>query len=162
MADPDAEVAKIKAAEKELLESVVATTRAANALAANDLAFLRTARPELGACIDERVAALLEICSSFLETAVETGPGGAKGGGRGTGSKLKAPVLRHPDDIELMWPRIVDVVDSLLERADRALDEYARQGSRRDVPRAELVSETAALDRGDANETRARDLGFVR
>ena len=136
---------KFKALEAELLASVVATTRAANAIAAHDLGFVRAAHPDLGEQIDERVGRLLEICSSLLDVGTQ-GPKGASSsrtGGRadGSNSSKAAPLLKDPDDVDLKWPRIVDVVDSLLERADRALDEYKGVVKRRDGPSAsDMVS----------------------
>ncbi|POS81858.1 hypothetical protein EPUL_005495, partial [Erysiphe pulchra] len=82
--------------------ALVDTTRSATALAAEDLPFHRTVDPALSSALDTQNARLLSLASRLLGSATA-----------------------HADnDVESNWTRVVDVVDSLLERADTALDEF--------------------------------------
>jgi exosome complex exonuclease RRP6 len=91
--------------------ALVDTTRSAAALAAEDLPFHRTVDPSLSTSLDAQNARLLSLASRLLGSATAN-------------ADNVRPTLRDIDDVESNWTRVVDVVDSLLERADIALDEF--------------------------------------
>ncbi|KAL1581712.1 hypothetical protein WHR41_09586 [Cladosporium halotolerans] len=91
--------------------ALVDTTRSATALAAEDLPFHRTVDPSLSSALDTQNARLLSLASRLLGSATAH-------------ADNVRPTLRDIEDVESNWTRVVDVVDSLLERADTALDEF--------------------------------------
>ena len=91
--------------------ALVDTTRSATALAAEDLPFHRTVDPSLSTALDAQNARLLSLASRLLGSATAD-------------ADNVRPTLRDIEDVESNWTRVVDVVDSLLERADTALDEF--------------------------------------
>lgn len=95
-----------------LQSALVETTRSASALAAEDLSFYRTVDPSIGASLDAQNARLLALANGLLGSATASAPENVR------------PTLRDMDDVEGNWAKVVDVVDSLLERADTALDEF--------------------------------------
>ncbi|KAF2752014.1 hypothetical protein M011DRAFT_394089 [Sporormia fimetaria CBS 119925] len=100
---------------KELQESIsnalVSTTRTATRIGAADIPFQRTLNPEVATALDEQNARLLQLAQRLLANAASS-------------SEATAPKLPDVDAIDGNWRGIIDVVDSLLERADTALDEY--------------------------------------
>ena len=93
--------------------ALVSTTRSASVLAAEDLPFHRSLDATLASRIDRQNARLLGLASSLLGTATATSE-----------TVRPPPSLKDVDGIESNWRAVVDVVDSLLERADTALDEF--------------------------------------
>lgn len=93
--------------------ALISTTRSASALANEDLPFHRSLDASLGRSIDRQNARLLGLASSLL------------GAARPAAETVRGPPsLKDVEGIENNWRAVVDVVDSLLERADTALDEY--------------------------------------
>ena len=97
--------------QTSIQSALVDTTRSATALAAEDLPFHRTVDPSLSSSLDAQNARLLSLASRLLGSATAN-------------ADNVRPTLRDIEDVESNWTRVVDVVDSLLERADTALDEF--------------------------------------
>lgn len=97
--------------QEQIQSALVATTKSVNQISSEDLAFHRSMNPELGKELEEKSKRLLEVAQSLLKSAASV-------------SRLRVPKLQDVDDVENNWRGIVDVVDSLLEKADTSLDEY--------------------------------------
>lgn len=97
--------------QQRVSSALVDTTRTVGQLSAEDLSFQRSLDPDFAKSLDKQSDHLLRISQNLFQVAV-------------TGSEVEAPQLREQDDLENSWRGIVDVVDSLLERADTCLDEY--------------------------------------
>jgi exosome complex exonuclease RRP6 len=67
--------------------------------------------PALGTALDAQNARLLQIAQRLLENAAAS-------------SDAVGPKLPDIEAIDGNWKGVVDVVDSLLEKADTSLDEY--------------------------------------
>lgn len=98
--------------QSTLQSALVDTTRSASALAAEDLSFFRTVDPAIGSSLDAQNARLLSLANRLLGSATASAAQNVR------------PTLRDVEDVEGNWAKVVDVVDSLLERADTALDEF--------------------------------------
>jgi exosome complex exonuclease RRP6 len=92
-----------------------------NRIAAEDLSFQRTVNPSVGQLLEDRTSRILELSTQLLLTA-------------GKACGVKAPKLEDVEDIEMKWRGVVDVVDSSLEKADTALDEYTGLVKRKEPP----------------------------
>ncbi|OTB17663.1 hypothetical protein K445DRAFT_315412 [Daldinia sp. EC12] len=110
-----------KSVQEKIQTALVATTRLTNQIAAEDISFQRTSNPEVEEQLDDTSSRLLSLASSLLKSATK-------------GTDLKAPVLEDSDDVDVHWVRIVDVVDTLLEKADTCLDEYTGVIKRKTAP----------------------------
>ena len=99
--------------QSAISSALVATTRSASALANEDLPFHRSLDASLGNKLDRQNARLLGLASGLLGVARPA-----------TETVRRPPSLRDVEGIENNWRAVVDVVDSLLERADTALDEF--------------------------------------
>lgn len=99
--------------QSSVQSSLVATTRAASTLAHEDLPFHRSLSSTLAHTLDRQNARLLGLASGLLATATAAEE-----------TVRPAPSLKDVDAIDGNWRAVVDVVDSLLERADTALDEF--------------------------------------
>ena len=97
--------------QSSVQSALVDTTRSAAALAAEDLSFHRTVDPSLSSSLDAQNARLLSLANRLIGSATAN-------------ADNVRPTLRDIEDVESNWTRVVDVVDSLLERADTALDEF--------------------------------------
>lgn len=97
--------------QSSVQSALVDTTRSVTALAAEDLPFHRTVDPSLSTSLDAQNARLLSLANRLLGSATAH-------------ADNVRPTLRDIEDVEGNWTRVVDVVDSLLERADTALDEF--------------------------------------
>lgn len=106
--------------------ALVSATRSAASLANEDLPFHRSLSSSLASRLDRQNARLLALASDLLSSA--TAP---------SDSVRAAPSLKDLDSIDSNWRGVIDVVDSLLERADTALDEYTG-AVRRLTPDAEV------------------------
>lgn len=98
--------------QKEITAALVQTTKSAGVLANEDLNFLRTSNPELTKALDRQRTRFLTTIRRLVRCAVKD-----------TG--LIAPSLSKAEDLEDGWSGIVEIVDNLLEKADRCLDEYS-------------------------------------
>ncbi|KAK3321563.1 ribonuclease H-like domain-containing protein [Apodospora peruviana] len=110
-----------KSLQETVQKALVATTRTANGLANEDLQFQRTANPTVGNQLEEKSERLLQLASGLLKSA-----------GKATNQSILA--LDDADDVEIQWKGIVDVIDSLLEKADTCLDEYTGLIKRKHAP----------------------------
>ncbi|EMD00152.1 hypothetical protein BAUCODRAFT_366269 [Baudoinia panamericana UAMH 10762] len=94
-----------------ITSALLSTTRSASALASEDLAFHRSLSNSLASALDRQNARLLALSDRLLGVAAPN-PSAVR-------SRLS-----DIDAAEGNWRAVVDVVDSLLERADTALDEF--------------------------------------
>ncbi|KAK7924337.1 exosome complex exonuclease Rrp6 [Apiospora marii] len=113
-----------KPIQEQIQSALVSTTRTANQLAAEDLSFHRSSNPTVDEQLDETSERLLTLSSELLKSATKS-------------TDLKAPELEDADDVEVHWSRIVDVIDTLLEKADTCLDEYTGLVKRKAAPTEE-------------------------
>lgn len=116
-----------KSLQEGIQKSLVSTTKAVNRLTAEDLAFQRAVNPDVASQLDEKTARLLGLSTRLLKSAARAC--GIQG----------APSLEDAEDIDVSWRGVVDVVDSVLEKADTALDEYTGLVKRKDPPTADSV-----------------------
>ncbi|KAF5024921.1 hypothetical protein F66182_3005 [Fusarium sp. NRRL 66182] len=110
-----------KSLQENVQKSLVSTVKTVNRIAAEDLSFQRTVNPNVGQQLDDRTSRILELSTRLLQSA-------------GKACGVKAPKLEDVEDIEMNWRGVVDVVDSSLEKADTALDEYTGLVKRNDPP----------------------------
>ncbi|RYP46448.1 hypothetical protein DL768_007360 [Monosporascus sp. mg162] len=113
-----------KSFQEKIQTALIAATRTTNQLAAEDLSFQKASNPEVDERLDETNGHLLTLASSLIKAAAK-------------GTELRAPELEDVDDIDVHWSRIVDVVDTLLEKADTCLDEYTGLIKRKSAPTEE-------------------------
>ncbi|KAF2738252.1 hypothetical protein EJ04DRAFT_541437 [Polyplosphaeria fusca] len=100
-----------KALQDSISAALVSTTRSATQLRGADIPFQRSLNPALGTALDSQNARLLELAQRLLGNAA-------------TSSDVVGPKLSDVEAIDGNWKGIVDIVDSLLEKADISLDEY--------------------------------------
>lgn len=110
-----------KSTQENIQKALVTTTRLTNQVAAEDLNFQRTSNPDVEEQLDDTSSRLLGLATSLLASASK-------------GTDLKAPELEDGDDVDVHWTRIVDVIDTLLEKADMCLDEYTGMIKRKAAP----------------------------
>lgn len=113
--------------QEKVQAALVSSTRTSNQIAAEDLSFQRSSNPAVDEQLDDVSERLLALSSSLLKSATKN-------------TDLKAPELEDADDVDMHWVRIVDVIDTLLEKADTCLDEYTGLVKRKGAPTEELVS----------------------
>jgi exosome complex exonuclease RRP6 len=118
----------LKSFQDPIQAALISTTRISGQISSEDLGFQRSLNPEVSTTLDEQSSRLLALSSALLNSATSI-------------SKLKAPVLEEAEDVDNNWRNVVDVLDSLLEKADTSLDEYSGLIKRQDVPEAEQVEE---------------------
>lgn len=99
--------------QSEAQSSLVSTTRSATNLSNEDLQFHRRLSSELSTSLDRQNARLLGLASGLLQSATSTEE-----------AVRPAPSLKNLGSVDGNWRAVVDVIDSLLERADTALDEF--------------------------------------
>ncbi|GAD93271.1 exosome component 3'-5' exonuclease [Paecilomyces variotii No. 5] len=97
--------------QERVTSKLVQTTRTVGQLSAEDLSFHRSSSAEISDALDEQSGRLLSLTSSLLKVAT-------------AGTDNKAPVLEDEETIEDNWRGVVDVIDTLLEKADACLDEF--------------------------------------
>ncbi|KXS93938.1 hypothetical protein AC578_7074 [Pseudocercospora eumusae] len=98
--------------ESNIKSALVSTVRSANSLANEDLPFHRSLHSKVGPALDQQNARLLSLAERLVGAATSNT------------EIVRPPRLRDLDSVEGNWRAVVDVVDSLLERADTALDEF--------------------------------------
>ncbi|KAL9096393.1 MAG: hypothetical protein Q9165_001390 [Trypethelium subeluteriae] len=91
---------------------LLATTRLVNQVAAEDLGFQRASNPSVATRLDQNDARLLQLAQRLLDSSAAS-------------SGIVRPQLDDAEDVEANWTGIVDVIDSLLEKADITLDEFS-------------------------------------
>jgi exosome complex exonuclease RRP6 len=97
--------------QEKISSKLVDTTKVVNRLHSQDLSFYRSLDPTISAALDKQSARLLGLAECLLKTAV-------------SGMEVEAPDVKEIDELDNNWNGIVEVVDSLFERADMCLDEY--------------------------------------
>ena len=101
----------LKSVQDNLSACLVDTTRAAGQLAAEDLSFLRSTDPSVAKRVDKQNARLLKLMRHLTRKAV-------------SGTEVQAPEIGDADSVDDNWSGLVDIFDSLLEKADASLDEH--------------------------------------
>jgi hypothetical protein len=115
-----------KSLQEQVQKALIATTRTAGQISSEDLGFQRSFNVEVGNALDEQNSRLLALSTNLLKSAASI-------------SELRAPVLEDTDDVENNWRSVVDVIDSLLEKADTCLDEYTGMIKRKEQPNVDQV-----------------------
>ncbi|KAH6637740.1 exosome complex exonuclease-like protein Rrp6 [Boeremia exigua] len=100
-----------KALQDDISQALVSTTRSATRIAGTDIAFQRSLDPDVAAALDAQNERLLQLAQRLLESAAAS-------------SDAVGPKLPDVESIDGNWRAVVDVIDSLLEKADISLDEY--------------------------------------
>lgn len=113
-----------KSLQDKIQGALVATTKSASGLANEDLSFLRTVDPAVASKLDDTTARLIRLSEELLKSA-------------GDFVGQPAPSIEDADDIDISWRGVVDVIDTLLEKADTCLDEYTGLIKRKDAPTPE-------------------------
>lgn len=116
-----------KSLQDNVQAALVATVKSVNRVSAQDLPFLRAVDPSVGEDLDAKTTRILELSTTLLKSAADV-------------CGLNAPDLEDTDDIDMRWRSIVDIVDSVLEKADTSIDEYTGALKRKDAPAADAVS----------------------
>ncbi|KXL43744.1 MAG: hypothetical protein FE78DRAFT_81504 [Acidomyces sp. 'richmondensis'] len=117
------------ALQSSITSALVSTTRTASQLAAEDVSFHCSLDATLGRSIDQQNARLLSLAERLL------------GAASSHAGSLSSPLrLTDMDSVDGNWRAIVDVVDSLLERADTALDEFTGAVKRMSTPETEQAA----------------------
>lgn len=98
----------ISAALKDVPELLVTTTRLVNDISREDISFHCTSAPSTASLLEESSTSLLGLTYELL----------------GQASSTKFSSLRDVESIDANFGSIVGVVDDLLERVDRCLDEF--------------------------------------
>jgi len=117
-----------KSWQDKLQSALVATTKTVNRIASEDLSFQRTVSPTVAETLDDHSDRLLQLSTALLKSAAQA-------------TDIKPPTLEEADDVDIQWRGVVDVVDSLLERADTSLDEYTGLVKRKEAPTPEAVGD---------------------
>ncbi|KJZ77592.1 hypothetical protein HIM_02769 [Hirsutella minnesotensis 3608] len=118
---------EFKSLQEGIQKSLVSAVKTVNRIASEDLSFQRTINPDTAEQLDEQASRVLRLSTRLLQTAASA-------------CNVKAPALEDAEDIDMKWNFIVDVVDSVLEKADTALDEYTGIVKRREPMPAEPAS----------------------
>lgn len=100
-----------KELQGKISSALVKTTRTAGQIASDDLAFHRSINPEVDRLLDEQNKRLLALARDLNKSAT-------------AGTSTSPPQITNLESVEDGWRGIVDVVDSLFERADACLDEF--------------------------------------
>lgn len=130
-----------KTLQTEISAALKPTTRSAAAIGKADIPFQRSLNPEAGAQLDAQNARLLHLAQRLIQNAAAS-------------SDAVGPKLPDVEAIDANWRGVVDVIDSLLEKADTSLDEYTgvvkrlspagEQVGARDAQRRNRMSNTYA------------------
>lgn len=116
-----------KSLQDKVQSALLTTVRSVNRVSAEDLPFQRAVNPNVGEDLDAKTTRILELSTTLLKSAADV-------------CGLGAPELEDADDIDMRWRSIVDIVDSILEKADTSIDEYTGALKRKDAPSADTVS----------------------
>ncbi|KKY18420.1 putative exosome complex exonuclease rrp6 [Phaeomoniella chlamydospora] len=99
--------------QKTVTDALLASTRTAGQIASEDLSFHRSSSRSFSSALDAKNVRLLQLTNRLLQVAASAST-----------SDVSAPQLEDVDSVEDNWRGVVDVVDDLLEKADRCLDEF--------------------------------------
>lgn len=113
--------------QESIQAALISTTRTVTQIANEDLGFQRSLDPAVGEALDEQSGRLLALSTSLIKSAASI-------------ADLRVPDLQDVDDVDNDWRAVVDVVDSLLEKADTCLDEYTGVIKRQSPSVADQVS----------------------
>ncbi|KAJ6152450.1 hypothetical protein N7497_006769 [Penicillium chrysogenum] len=97
--------------QDKLTSALVQVTRTVGQLSSEDLNFHRTSSAEFSESLDEQSARIIALTSAVIKAAT-------------AGTDVTGPTLSDEDSVEDNWRGVVDVIDSLLEKADACLDEF--------------------------------------
>lgn len=97
--------------QKKVPAALVQVTRTVAQLSSEDLGFHRTSSSEFTESLDEQSERILALTSAVLKAAT-------------AGTDVDAPSFDTEESLEDNWRGVVDVIDSLLEKADACLDEF--------------------------------------
>lgn len=97
--------------QDKLKTALVQVTRTVGQLSSEDLNFHRSSSAEFSESLDEQSARIIALTSAVIKAAT-------------AGSETTKPVLQDEESIDDNWRDVVDVIDSLLEKADACLDEF--------------------------------------
>ena len=100
-----------KAVSENISSALINTTRTTALIAKEDIAFQRSLNPDIGRLLDDQNSRLLSLVQDLNRTAT-------------AGADITVPSLRDVESVDDNWREIVDIVDSLLEKADACLDEF--------------------------------------
>lgn len=100
-----------KDTQDKITSALVQTTRTVGRIFQEDISFQRSLDAAVSRSLDGHGERLLGIARRLIEKA-------------GDRPDLDPLRLTEQDDLENNWSGIVDVIDSLLERADTSLDEH--------------------------------------
>ncbi|KAF3004765.1 exosome nuclease subunit [Curvularia kusanoi] len=100
-----------KSLQDEISKALVSTTRSATRIAGADIAFQRSLNPDVATVLDAQTERLCQLAQRLLESAAAS-------------SDAVGPKLSDVEAIDGNWRAVVDIIDSLLEKADTSLDEY--------------------------------------
>ena len=95
----------------DIFAALVDTTRTAGQIANEDLAFHLSSDPSLAPLLERQNSRLLQLVRGLAKSA-------------SSGTEVNAPQLPDVESVEDSWKSLVDVFDSLFEKADACLDEY--------------------------------------
>ncbi|KAI9754076.1 MAG: Carboxy-terminal domain (CTD) phosphatase [Chaenotheca gracillima] len=121
---------EFKSVQEKVSASLINTTRTVGQLFAEDIPFQRSLDSRTASILDKQNARLLSLTNSLFHSATSN-------------THLTAPRLEDVDDVENNWRDIVDVVDSLLEKADICLDEYTGVIKRQSTPQTDKAESNA-------------------
>lgn len=116
-----------KSLQDQIQVALLSATRTANQIASEDLGFQRSLDAAVGTALDKQALRLLGLSNSLLRSAASI-------------SELQTPSLEDVEDVDNKWQAVVDVVDSLLEKADTCLDEYTGVIKHKSAPASEQVN----------------------
>lgn len=135
-----------KTLQDEVSKALVSTTRSASRIASADICFQRSLNPQAGTQLDAQNARLLHLAQRLLDNAAAS-------------SDAVGPKLPDVEAVDANWRGVVDVIDSLLEKADTSLDEYTGV-----VKRLSFAAQTTAVtprpNMADRNEVAKPQLQF--
>ena len=121
------EESSFKVIQNGVSKSLVDISRTASQIAQEDLTFQRTSNLAAMRQLDKHNARILAMAENLTHQAV-------------VGTTANKPKLKSLEGLDDNWRAIVDVVDSLLEKADACLDEFT--GFIKRKPAADAVDAT--------------------
>jgi exosome complex exonuclease RRP6 len=116
---------------ERISSALIDTTKAAALVANEDVTFLRAANRDVGIALDDQSQRLLGLASRLIR----------KGAAATSHSN---PAWESMDDLESNWRNGIDVIDSMLERADLALDRHT--GKTKNYPTEVSMSIISVLE----------------
>ncbi|KAI9877312.1 MAG: exosome nuclease subunit [Pleopsidium flavum] len=134
-----------KSFQDRISSSLVDVARTTGQTAAEDLGFQRSLNSSVASGLDSQNLRLLDIAGRLVKAAA-------------LGSEVEAPQLHHAEALEENWRGVVDVIDSLLEKADACLDEYTGVVKRLSPSQQEQVPASSTKATGATKAFRIQDI----